>query len=251
MEFISFCTACSQAYTEDKAKKEKCFTGCNEMMTLQAKAPYINGWLVYMGATDRHMVLLQPDFDVPSKEDWILLDSMFQANDYDYDPNIGGYEKILTQSRGHIQTVPIYTGRQHFTINYCIPTWMWMVPLILLIGLIWIHYSNYIYSVFVRDGLEQEFGISSGTNVNGAAHANGLDKKYPHDEDFVVGTDFYFYPSPAIPPPKYNEAAEAILMGNSSDEEDTVTTENNKNCVSVIKANDRVCSKKYGSVVDI
>lgn len=195
------------------------------MMTLQAKAPYINGWLVYMGATDRNMVLLQPDFDMPSKEDWVLLDSMFRANDYEYDPNIEGYEKIFGDTQGaageHIHTVPIYSGRQHFTINYCIPTWMWMIPLLLLLAFVWVHYSNYIYSVFIREGLEREFGITStDANLGGVAVVTANDKKYPQDEDFVVGTDFYFYPTPAIPPPKYNEAAEAILMADSSDDDE-------------------------------
>lgn len=221
---LSVIPACGEAYGDDKTKKENCFSGCNDMMTLQAKAPYINGWLVYMGATDRNMVLLQPDFDMPSKEDWVLLDSMFRANDYEYDPNIEGYEKIFgdTQGTEHIHTVPIFTGRQHFTINYCIPTWMWMVPLLLLLAFVWVHYSNYIYSVFIREGLEREFGITTTDgNLGGVAVVTGNDKKFPQDEDFVVGTDFYFYPSPAIPPPKYNEAAEAILMADSSDDEET------------------------------
>lgn len=155
-----------------------------------------------MGAAERNMVLLQPDFDIPSKEDWVLLDSMFRANDYDYDGR--SYEQMLADNR-QVQSIQLYPGRQRFTISYCIPTWMWMVPLMLLIGFIWIHYSNYIYSVFIREGLEQEL-------------MNSRDKKFP-EEDFVVGTDFYFYPTPAIPPPKYNEAAEAILMSGSDDED--------------------------------
>lgn len=200
------------------------------MMILQTKAPYINGWLVYMGATDRNMVLLQPDFDMPSKEDWVLLDSMFRANDYEYDPNIEGYEKIFADTQSatneqRIHTVPIFTERQHFTINYCIPTWMWMIPLLLLLAFVWVHYSNYIYGVFIREGLEREFGINAtDTNgMNGVAVVTTNDKKFPQDEDFVVGTDFYFYPSPAIPPPKYNEAAEAILMMDDSSDDEATT----------------------------
>lgn len=194
------------------------------MMALQAKAPYINGWLVYMGATDRNMVLLQPDFDMPSKEDWVLLESMFRANDYEYDPNIEGYEKILSDTRGatseHIHTVPIFNGRQHFNINYCIPTWMWMIPLLLLLAFVWVNYSNYIYNVFIREGLKREFGITSAdTHLSGVAVVTVNDKKIPQDEDFVVGTDFYFYPTPAVPPSKYNKATEAILIDDSSDDE--------------------------------
>lgn len=154
-----------------------------------------------MGAAERNMVLLQPDFDIPSKEDWVLLDSMFRANDYDYEGS--NYEKMLADNR-QVQSVPVYPGRQHFTINYCIPTWMWAVPLMMLLAFIWIHYNNYIYSTFIHEGLEQEL--------------MNRDKKFP-EEDFVVGTDFYFYPTPAIPPPKYDAVAEAILMGGSDDED--------------------------------
>lgn len=213
------------------------------MMSVQATAPIINGWLVYMGATDRNMVLLQPDFDLPSKEDWILLDSMFRNNDYDYDPNT--YDKLLTDD--HIQSIPIYTGRQHFNINYCLPAWMWMLPLILLIGFIWIHYSNYIYGVFIREGIEHEFGaVVSAASAAGAADQS--DKKLRKEEDFLVGTDFYFYPSPAIPPPRYNEAAEAILMG-SSDEEDANVDEDKE--VAVIDGSSKCFADKNTVVVNI
>lgn len=208
------------------------------MMALQAKAPYINGWLVYMGAADRNMVLMQPDFDVPSKEDWVLLDSMFRTNDYEYDSTYNGYGKYLSESHDKYKTIPIYAGHQQFTINYCIPTWMWMVPLLLLLAFIWMHYSNYIYSVFIREGLEQEFGLSNTVNLSGAA-ADGpsasVARKKCKQDDYVVGSDFYFYPSPAIPPPKYNEAAEAILMGNSDEEDNGNNNDRGRNTDKVIK----------------
>lgn len=219
--FLNEFSACSEAYDADKIKKEHCFRGCNEMMTLQAKAPLINGWLVYMGATDRNMVLLQPDFDIPSKEDWVLLDSMFR-NDYDYDSQYGSYDKITTQ----IETVPRYMEREHFTINYCIPVWMWMLPLFLLVAFLYIHYSNYIYGMFLSESLQQEFGLLNSGQANGVPIniTDAEEKKClrPHEE-FTVGTDFYFYPSPAVPPPKYNDIAEAILMDSSDDENDTAT----------------------------
>lgn len=215
------------------------------MMSVQATAPVINGWLVYMGATDRNMVLLQPDFDLPSKEDWVLLDSMFR--DYDYDPNT--YDKMLTDD--HIQSIPIYPGRQHFTVNYCIPTWMWIVPLLLLVGFIWIHYSNYIYSVFIREGLEHELGavLNSAATTSTAGTGSESDKKFRKDEDFLVGTDFYFYPTPAIPPPRYNEAAEAILMS-SSDEEDDDNGEEEKE-LAVIDGSSRCFPDKDATVINI
>lgn len=216
------------------------------MMTLQAKAPLINGWLVYMGATDRNMVLLQPDFDIPSKEDWVLLDSMWR--EYDYDSQYGNYDKVSTQ----IETVPRFVGREHFTINYCIPVWIWMLPLFLLVAFLYIHYSNYIYGLFLSESLQQEFGlISSGQVPINIASVEEKKCLRPHQE-FAVGSDFYFYPSPAVPPPKYNEIAEAILMDSSDDENETAT----RSTTIRLPTDSRVITAKFGnekgsSVVDI
>lgn len=200
---------------------------------LQAKAPLINGWLVYMGATDRNLVLLQPDFDIPLKEDWVRLDSMFRS-DYDYGNDYSSYEKITTQ----IETVPRYMERDNFTINYdrfCVPVWMWLLPIFLLVAFLYIHYSNYIYSIFLNESLQQEFGLIDPNQVGGVGGggisggscgvpinmSNADDKKFMQSpREFAVGTDFYFYPSPAIPPPKYNDIAEAILIDSSDDEND-------------------------------
>ena len=195
---------CNDAYPTSNAQEAKCVIGCSEMMTIQSKAPYVNGWLVYMGASGRSMVLIQPNLENASKDDWVLLDSVLRTNDYDYDQNT--YERLFDDQR-YIQSVPIYTGRQHLTISHCIPTWMWMVPLLLLAVFIWIHYSHYIYSVFIRETLVPALGSQ-------------LREKKIIEEDFGVGTDFYFYPTPAVPPPKYNEAAEAILLS-SGDEDDS------------------------------
>ncbi|XP_031628868.1 uncharacterized protein LOC116344456 [Contarinia nasturtii] len=258
-QLVERCGAsCSEAYNGEKLKKEQCFRGCNEMMTLQAKAPLINGWLVYMGATDRNMVLLQPDFDIPSKEDWVLLDSMWRSNEYDYDSQYGNYDKITTQ----IETVPRYIGRENFTINYCIPVWMWILPLFLLVAFLYIHYSNYIYGMFLNEGLQHEFGLIGPGQVNVVPmNLTGGDEKKslrPQRQEFAVGTDFYFYPSPAIPPPKYNDIAESILMDSSDDEEDIVATTNCNNAnqkqtdVHIITAKKEPGNKdKKNSVVDI
>lgn len=181
-----------------------------------------------MGATDRNLVLLQPDFDIPLKEDWIRLDSMLRS-DYDYDSQYGSYDKIATQ----IETVPPrYVGRDDFTINYCIPIWMWLFPAFLLVAFLYIHYSNYIYGIFLNESLQQEFGLIDPNNhvVSGGGGggvpinvSDADDKKFiQSSHEFAVGTDFYFYPSPAIPPPKYNDIAEAILIDSSDDENDSV-----------------------------
>lgn len=220
----------------DKSKKESCFRGCNEMAAIQAGAPAVNGWLVYMGATDRNMVLLQPDFDIPSKEDWVLLDSIFRANDYDYDSQYTNYDKILkADSRGRIDSVSRFGNRDQFTtINYCIPSWMWILPLLMLVAFIWMHYSNYIYSAFMHEGLQHEFGIVDANHFNAIpmSHHTAMDagnKKVlrPSDE-YIVGSDYFFYPASAVPPPKYNDVAEAILMGSSDDEDDCETNNTNE-----------------------
>lgn len=243
--------ACSEAYAADKSKKEHCFRGCNEMMTLQAKAPLINGWLVYMGATDRNMVLLQPDFDIPTKEDWVLLDSMWR--EYDYDSQYGSYDKVSTQ----IETVPRYLGREQLTISYCIPVWLWMLPLFLLVAFLYIHYSNYIYGMFLSESLQQEFGLINPGQVNGVPiNIGNVDEKKclrPHQE-FGVGSDFYFYPSPAVPPPKYNEIDETVLLDSSDDEHDTATcstTAHKQRDARVITAKKEAGNDKTNSVVDI
>lgn len=223
-------------------------------MTLQAKAPLLNGWLIYMGATDRNMVLLQKDFDIPSKEDWVLLDSMWRANEYDYDSQYGSYDKISTQ----IETVPRYMGRgEQFTINYCIPVWMWMLPLFLLVAFLYIHYSNYIYGMFINESLQQEFGLISPGQVNGVPiNMTKVNEKkcLRPQQEFAVGTDFYFYPAPAVPPPKYNEIDETILMDSSDDEHDTATCSNTnqkQNEAQVITAKKDTGNDKRHSVVDI
>lgn len=251
--FLVICVACGEAYDVEKFKKEHCFRGCNEMMTLQAKAPLINGWLVYMGATDRNMVLLQPDFDIPSKEDWVLLDSMLRANDYDYS-QYGGYDKITTQ----IETVPHYMERDHFTINFCIPMWMWMLPLFLLVAFLYIHYSNYIYGIFLSESLQHEFGLVGPNQVNGVPIdiTCGEEKKCLRpSQEFAVGSDFYFYPAPVVPPPKYNEIAESILMDSSDDENDTAACipacQNKSNPTIITTAKKNSGNDQRNSVVDI
>lgn len=192
------------------------------MMTLQSKAPYINGWLVYMGATDRNMVLLQPDFDLPSKENWVLLDSMLRSNDYEYDPNVDNVGRSVYDSPDLIAKenyLNEFNQRQRFSINYCIPLWMWTIPLMLLLFFVWMHYSHFIYGLLIRETFDPEFGGAQSGDAIGPTTGDAS-KKYSNDEDFVVGSDFYFYPSPAVAPPKYNDVVEAILLGGSSDEED-------------------------------
>lgn len=210
--------------------------------------------LVYMGATDRNLVLLRPDFDIPDS-DWIRLDSMFH-NEYDYDSQYGNYDKMSTQ----IETAPPrYLGRDSFTINYCIPIWMWLLPIFLLVAFLYIHYSNYIYSIFLNESLQQEFGLNDPNHRLGFGGVNvpvnltdADDKRFMQSpQDFAVGSDFYFYPSPAIPPPKYNDIEEAILIDSSDDENDTVNRDSGNLKPNDQSVNTNVDNGKSSLSVDI
>lgn len=161
-------------------------------MLLQSKAPYVNGLLVYMGATDRNMALMASDFDKPTKHDWVLLNSILSAN-YDYDEDVD--EKYTADVR-HVDQ-----NQEYLPDAYCIPAWIWMLPVSLILLFIWLNYSNYIYSAFINESLRQEFGlIGDNKKIVGV--------QQPPDA-YGVGNEYYFYPMPAIPPPKYDES---ILM---------------------------------------
>lgn len=193
--------SCEEAY-EEISRRETCHLGCSRMYEIQSKAPYFHGWLVYMGASDRSMVLMQPDFDIVSEDDWILLDAFVHPREYE---NIGDTYK-LTETR--IQTMPIYPMRKNLTMEFCIPTWMWMVPIFLVLGLVWIHYGNTIRNIFIYEECQDDDATNVLTTVIQAKdsnHKNG---------DFIVALESYFYPTPAIPPPKYTDIEKEFLLTN-------------------------------------
>lgn len=92
------------------------------------------------------MVLMQPDFELESEDDWILLDSVFHS--HDYEANSDTYK--LTETR--VQTMPIYPMRKNIRMEFCVPAWMWMVPILLVLTLIWLQYGHSIRSIFIYDG---------------------------------------------------------------------------------------------------
>lgn len=187
------------------------------MMLLQSKAPYVNGLLVYMGATDRNMALLRSDFDKPTKDDWILLDSMLRDQNYDYDDSAKPFNVHNARRRNHSN----YTG------SYCIPTWLWMLPILLVVVFIWLNYSNYIYNVFIQESLRHEFGLMSTATDSECSTALGDKKMTTAHDAYGVGKEFYFYPMPAVPPPKYDES---ILMAGSNDDDDDNETHTQRPC---------------------
>lgn len=92
------------------------------------------------------MVLMQPDFELESEDDWILLDSVFHPHDYE----ANGDTYKLTETR--VQTMPIYPMRKNIRMEFCVPAWMWMVPILLVLTLIWLQYGHSIRSIFIYDG---------------------------------------------------------------------------------------------------
>lgn len=187
------------------------------MKTLQSKAPQINGWLVYMGATDRSLVLLQPDLDdIPSKDDWVLLNSMWQTNEYEYDSHLEQLNSIAKQ---------IETEEEHIRIEFCIPIWIWLFPLCLLCIVVFLQIANCLSGFCLNDSHQNDLGLINSNHLTGGVPINVTkinEKNYMlTNKEFDVGTDFYFYPSPAIPPPKYNEIDEALLLDSSDDEHET------------------------------
>lgn len=168
--------------------------------------------------TGKSLVLLQPDFDIPpSEDDWILLDSVFNNNN-DYDKLFDQYKYSETT---RIQTVPAYPARNRFTINYCIPTWIWSIPILLVLAFIWMQYGTYINSIFIQEDMIDDLSTDGHDQLDAS-------KRIKRNDDFGVSIDSYFYPMPAVPPPKYNEAIEAefeamenrvLIQGDLDDDE--------------------------------
>lgn len=178
-------------------------------MDVQAKAPFINGWYVYMGASDRNLVLMQPELDIPAK-DWVKLNTV-ALNDYEYSALYGTYDEVSPQ----YEVMKRYIDRAN---RYnCFPMWIWILPFFSVAVLIYMYYSQYIYGIFVNESLH----LISPAQVNGVpinlSDNEAKMKCLQPQHEFAVDSDFYFYPAPAIPPPKYNEIAEAILIDSDDD----------------------------------
>lgn len=165
------------------------------MMLLQSKAPNVDGILVYMGATDQKMALLRSDFDKPAKRDWVQLNAILESDNTDYDYVENDMFNLSEDRRKH-------PNHRRFAHSYCIPTWMWMLPVLLVVMLVWLNYSNYIHSMFIHEGLRQELSLMTAVDTEA-----GLTKKLVGEPNaYGVGNEFYFYPMPAVPPPKYDES---------------------------------------------
>lgn len=150
------------------------------------------------------MVLMQPDLDITSDDDWVLLDSVLRNNNNDYDKMFDQYKVSETR----IQTIPVHECKRRFSLDF---SWLWIFPLL---GIIFA--AIHVIQKYDLNNYHEQFNEKCLTEPIAC-------KSVDRNDDFVVSNDSYFYPSPAIPPPKYNEAIEAMLL--TDEEESNVTNE--------------------------
>lgn len=165
-ENIPFLPVCKDAYPSDGLRRDACELGSKKMFEIQSKAPVASGGLlVYMGAGDRSMIVIQPPDNMldsssgAQDNDWVLLNS-FRSPSHDYELS-STYK--LTET--HVQTMPISEHGHRFGeyrrlhTAFCIPAWLWLIPVMLLMALVYIQYGTTLKSVMVEeseDELEQE-----------------------------------------------------------------------------------------------
>lgn len=200
---------CTTAYADMPSRLAACHIGCLEMMRLQNSAPYLNGWLVYMGASDKNVVLLQRELELASNE-WVALDTVMEEFKLDDNNSL----KAMAFYPARINSGIVNDQQQQrLTINYCLPTWMWMVPVLLFMLFVWLQYGRQLNHWLVVNAEHQTGGDAM------APVAILVDIEHaPKTGDFTVSSDSYFYPMPAVPPPKYNESVEAMLSASFSSE---------------------------------
>lgn len=137
------------------------------------------------------MVLLQPDLDITSDDDdWVLLDSVLRNTNSDYDKIFEQYK--VTETR--IQTIPVHECKRRFTLDF---SWLCIFPLLAL--------------MFATIHFVQRYDLNNMNEQFSEKFLSDSTCKTSND-DFVVSNDSYFYPTPAIPPPKYDEFIEAMLL---------------------------------------
>lgn len=124
------------------------------MHGIQSKAPILGpgdaSFIVYMGAGEQNMVVVPDLMENSAQNDngWLLLSSIFRpANDFNDDPS-ATYK--LTET--HVQTMPISGSfeksnrfgdfRRSAHSPFCIPAWLWLIPVMLLVALVYIQYGN-------------------------------------------------------------------------------------------------------------
>lgn len=155
------------------------------------------------------MVLLQPDLDITSDDDdWVLLDSVLRNNNNDYDKIFEQYK--VTETR--IQTIPVHECKRRFSLDF---SWLWIFPVLAL--------------MFAAIQLVQRYDVNNMNEQYEKFLVDSASKTLNPNEDFVVSNnDSYFYPTPVVPPPKYNAEIEAMLL---TDEEECNASNESKTSI--------------------
>ncbi|CAD7090592.1 unnamed protein product [Hermetia illucens] len=175
-------TSCSEAYDQQK-RLNACFAGCSRMYEIQNQAPYINNWIIFMGESDKGMVLLPSDSETLNANDWLLLES-FLRQDGENDAE----ETIVTDT---IITERQASTSRDFFGHESMPWWMWCFPIVMFIIALWDCHID-----------------SSARNVGDEFH---------HSHEIILN-DKTIYPSLAVLPPKYSESEKNFLSESEDDD---------------------------------
>lgn len=213
---------CRDAYPADGMRRDACALGCRRMYEVQARAPIIpitgdTNWVVYMGSSDENLVVVQPpELLENSDSGWVLLNSIFRPS-HDYESASASASVGYKLTETHVQTMPISAAesssfkhrfgqfRRQSQSPFCIPAWLWLVPVLLLVALVYIQYNgSNLRSVLVFEEEsedEQEILVEHNGRPLKDAHKAALFRDA--DEDFMAAKlqDL---------PPKY---AERDVMG--------------------------------------
>lgn len=174
-------SSCNEAYVQ-KNRRDACFVGCKRMSDIQQEAPNINAWYIFMGSVDKYVVLLPKDYDALSDKDWVSLDKYLNINDYEYIDD----GKVLEVER-------VSATFSEKVINLSVPSWLWCIPFLMILWLIWT-----------------------------AIGAHPLDdfKQGPNE---IISNDKTMYPSLAVLPPKYSDIEKEFF--NETDDENVSSKE--------------------------
>lgn len=207
-------------------RRDACDLGCRKMHEIQLKAPVASApglgdsgsFVVYMGAGEQSMVVVP---DLSERTGWVLLNSLFRPmNDYNdvaaaaaASSSSASYR--LTETR--VQTMPIAGGasekhrfgeyrRNHSP--FCIPAWLWLIPVMLLVALVYIQYNgNNMKNVllFEEESSDEEQEILQVERVK--EEGSGLNVTIKDKDTFLITFEPMDFVEAKLQdlPPKYDE----------------------------------------------
>lgn len=131
------------------------------MYDIQRKAPVLSAgdsssFVVYMGAGEQTMVVvpeLMENTAQSGDSGWVLLNSIFRpSHDYSEVSSASSSSSSYKLTETHVQTMPISGGagekhrfgdfRRTAHSPFCIPAWLWLIPVMLLLALVYIQYNG-------------------------------------------------------------------------------------------------------------